>query len=343
MNLMTTTLALDAMGGDRAPGIVIDAALAALREHAKLHLILVGQESLLREELQRRQVSSLDRLQLHHASEVVAMDESPALALRGKKDSSMRVAIDLVREGRAQACVSAGNTGALMATAKFVLKTLPGIDRPAICTRLPTMQGHTHMLDLGANVECGAEHLVQFAVMGSVLAEAVDGLSAPRVGLLNVGAEAIKGNDTVKAAARVLEGMPINYVGFVEGDDIYKGAADVVVCDGFVGNVALKASEGVAKMITGQMRELYAKNWLTKLAALISMPVLKAMKQRFDPRHYNGASLLGLQGIVVKSHGGADAYSFGQAIRTAMSEVQQDVPNRIDSQLETLLTTREAT
>lgn len=334
---MSITLALDAMGGDHAPGIVLDAALEALRRHPHLHLLLVGQQDLLREELAKRGAVSNERLRVHHASETVAMDESPALALRGKKDSSMRVAIDLVREGTAQACVSAGNTGALMATAKFVLKTLPGIDRPAICTMIPTTTGHTHMLDLGANVECSAEHLLQFAVMGSVLAAAVDNNPSPRVGLLNVGAEAIKGNDTVKAAARLLEASPINYIGYVEGDDIYKGAADVVVCDGFVGNVALKASEGVAKMISGHMREAFGRNIFTKLAALVSLPVLKSLKHRFDPRRYNGASLLGLQGIVVKSHGGADAYSFGHAIDAALHEVEKAVPSRIDSQLETLL------
>ncbi len=339
---MSITLALDAMGGDHAPSIVLDAAVEALRRHPELHLILVGQESMLRDELARRNVLNEARLSVHHASEVVAMDESPALALRGKKDSSMRVSIDLVREGRAQACISAGNTGALMATAKFVLKTLPGIDRPAICTMLPTATGHTHVLDLGANVECGAEHLFQFAVMGSVLASAVDNNPNPRVGLLNVGAEAIKGNDTVKAAARLLEASPINYIGYVEGDDIYKGTADVVVCDGFVGNVALKASEGVAKMISGHLRESFKRNLFTKLAALISMPVLNSLKQRFDPRRYNGASLLGLQGIVIKSHGGADAFSFGHAIDTAMHEVEQAVPSRIDSQLETLLAQRQS-
>ncbi|MFZ5536083.1 MAG: phosphate acyltransferase PlsX [Pseudomonadota bacterium] len=339
---MSITLALDAMGGDHAPGIVLDAAVEALRRHPELHLILVGQESMLRDELARRNALNEVRLSVHHASEVVAMDESPALALRGKKDSSMRVAIDLVREGRADACISAGNTGALMATAKFVLKTLPGIDRPAICTMLPTATGHTHVLDLGANVECGAEHLFQFAVMGSVLASAVDNNPNPRVGLLNVGAEAIKGNDTVKAAARLLEASPINYIGYVEGDDIYKGTADVVVCDGFVGNVALKASEGVAKMISGHLRDAFRRNLFTKLAALISMPVLNSLKQRFDPRRYNGASLLGLQGIVVKSHGGADAFSFGHAIDTAMHEVEQAVPSRIDSQLETLLAQRQS-
>ncbi len=340
---MTITLALDAMGGDHAPGIVLDAAVEALSRHPQLHLILVGQESLLREELARRGAASNERLHVHHAREKVAMDESPALALRGKKDSSMRVAIDLVRVGKAQACVSAGNTGALMATAKFVLKTLPGIDRPAICTMIPTTTGHTHMLDLGANVECSAEQLFQFAVMGSVLTSAVDGNPNPRVGLLNVGAEAIKGNDTVKAAARLLESSPINYIGYIEGDDIFKGTADVVVCDGFVGNVALKASEGVAKMISGHLRETFGRNLLTRLAALVSLPVLRSLKKRFDPRRYNGASLLGLQGIVIKSHGGADAYAFGHAIDTAVHEVEQAVPSRIDSQLESLLAQRSAT
>ena len=339
---MSITLALDAMGGDHAPGIVLDAAVEALRRHADLRLILVGQESLLREELARRHVAAEERLTVHPASEIVAMDESAALALRGKKDSSMRVAINLVRDGQAQACISAGNTGALMATARFVLKTLPGIDRPAICTMLPTAtaNGHTHMLDLGANVECSAEHLFQFAVMGSVLAAAVDNNPNPRVGLLNVGAEAIKGNDTVKAAARLLESSPINYIGYVEGDDIYKGTVDVVVCDGFVGNVALKASEGVAKMISSHLRVSFKRNLLTKLSALVAMPVLNSLKNRFDPRRYNGASLLGLQGIVIKSHGGADAYAFGHAIDTAIHEVAQAVPSRIDSQLETLLAQR---
>ncbi len=338
---MTITLALDAMGGDHAPAIVLDAAMEALRRHPELHLILVGQEPLLADELARRKGFDEARLHVQHAAEVVTMDDSPALALRGKRDSSMRVAINLVREGRAQACISAGNTGALMAMAKFALKTLPGIDRPAICTKLPTSTGHTHMLDLGANVECGPEHLVQFALMGSVLAQAVDHHPNPRVGLLNVGAEAIKGNDTVKAAARMLESSPIHYIGFIEGDDIYKGTADVVVCDGFVGNVALKASEGVAKMITAHLRETFQRNLFTRLAALMSMPVLHSLKKRFDPRRYNGASLLGLQGIVIKSHGGADALAFGHAIDTAMHEVEQAVPSRIHSQIETLLAQRQ--
>lgn len=268
------------------------------------------------------------------------MDESPSRALRLKKDSSLRVAIDLVKRGTAQACVSAGNTGALMATARYVLKTLPGIDRPAISTSIPNVKGHTLMLDLGANIDCSAEHLFQFAVMGSVLANAVHGLERPRVGLLNIGEEEIKGNDQVKEAARLLAASSLNYTGFVEGDDVYKGGVDVVVCDGFVGNVALKTSEGVAKMIGHFIREEFKRNLLTRLAGLIAMPVLGAFRQRIDPRRYNGASLLGLRGIVIKSHGGADALAFENAINVAVLEVQKAVPDRIDHLLESVLTER---
>lgn len=339
---MSITLALDAMGGDHAPDIVVDAVRAFVARHGEVRVVLVGDPERLGRLIDAAGLRGHDRVRVHPASQQVAMDESPALALRNKKDSSMRVAIDLVREGAADACVSAGNTGALMATAKFVLKTLPGIDRPAICTSLPTMTGHVHVLDLGANVECSSEHLFQFAVMGSVLAEAIDDSPSPRVGLLNVGAEAIKGNDMVKGAAKLLEGGPINYIGFVEGDDIYKGAAEVVVCDGFVGNVALKSSEGVAKMIAHFMREEFTRGPLQRLAALAAMPVLKRLRARMDPRRYNGASLLGLQGIVIKSHGGADALSFGNAMDVALREVEKAVPRRIDRRLEMLLAERVA-
>jgi glycerol-3-phosphate acyltransferase PlsX len=246
----------------------------------------------------------------------------------------MRQAINSVKEGRAGACVSAGNTGALMATARYVLKTLPGIDRPAISTAIPAIQGHTHMLDLGANIDCSAEHLFQFAVMGSVLANAVDNIGSPRIGLLNIGEESIKGNDQVKEAGRMLEASSLNYCGYIEGDAIYSDVVDVVVCDGFVGNVSLKTSEGVAKMIANFMREEFKRNWVNKFIGLVAMPVLNAFKQRIDPRQYNGASLLGLQGIVIKSHGGADAFSFQRAIEIAILEVAKDIPNRIDDQLE---------
>jgi len=337
----TVTIALDAMGGDFGPSVVVPAALAALEELPQLAIVLVGDETVLREGLGQRAKGD-GRLRIQHASQQVAMDDKPSLALRNKKDSSMRVAINLVKAGEAQACVSAGNTGALMATARFVLKMLPGIDRPAICTALPTMTGHSHMLDLGANVDTSAENLFEFAVMGSVLTSAVDDVEAPSIGLLNIGEEEVKGNERVKEAARLLQDSPLNYVGFVEGDDIYRGTADVVGCDGFVGNVALKTSEGVAKMITYFMKRAFKRNLFTRLAALVAMPVLKAFRRSIDPRRYNGASLLGLQGIVVKSHGSADVLSFSCAIREAVMEVEKNVPQRISSRLEVLLTQRQA-
>jgi len=336
------TIALDAMGGDHGPVVIIPAALNALKKHSDLKLILVGDQAQLMAALQQQGGDVGERLMIQHASEQVAMDESPSLALRGKKDSSMRVAINLVKEGVAAACVSAGNTGALMATARFVLKTLPGVDRPAIISVLPTMKGHTHMLDLGANVDSTAEHLFQFALMGSVLTSAVDNIERPTVGLLNIGTEEMKGNERVKEAAQLLQASNINYVGFVEGDDIFKGTVDVVVCDGFVGNVALKTCEGVAKMISHKMKEEFMRSSLTKLAAICAKPVLNALRAKIDPRNYNGASFVGLNGIVVKSHGGADELSFETAIREAITEVKKDVPHLIGNQLESLLTERRA-
>jgi glycerol-3-phosphate acyltransferase PlsX len=249
------------------------------------------------------------------------MDESPALALRGKKDSSMRVAINLVKSGEAQACVSAGNTGALIATSRFVLKMLPGIDRPALAVVLPTMRGHTYVLDLGANVDCTAEHLLQFGVMGATLVSSVENKTKPSVGLLNIGQEEIKGNEVVKQAAELLRDSGLNFFGNIEGDDIYKGTTDVVVCDGFVGNVALKTSEGVAQMLSTYLREEFKRNLLTRLAGVVALPIIKAFKRRVDHRQYNGASLLGLRGIVIKSHGSADSYAFGCAIARAVDEV----------------------
>ena len=340
---MTLTLALDAMGGDHGPHVVVPAALSVLAEQADLALILVGDKDAIAHELRANNAAVNDRLQIHHASQRVEMDEPPAQALRGKKDSSMRVAINLVKEGRAQACVSAGNTGALMVTARYVLKTLPGIDRPAIISSLPTMVGHTHMLDLGANIDSTAEHLFQFAIMGSVLVSAVDNIERPRVGLLNIGEEEMKGNEVVKSAARMLAATPdINYVGFVEGDDIYKGTVDVVVCDGFVGNVALKTSEGLAKMISHYMKQEFKRSLVTQLVGMLAMPVLKAFRAKIDPRQYNGASLVGLQGIVNKSHGGADTFAFANAIKEAVLEVRKDVPQRISKQLEVFLLERRA-
>lgn len=337
-----TTIALDAMGGDHGASVVVAAALQALAEDQQLRLILVGDEAVLQDLLRQHHRVADERLELRHASQVVGMDELPSQALRGKKDSSMRVAINLVKEGAAQACVSAGNTGALMATARYVLKTLPGVDRPAICTSLPTVTGHTHVLDLGANVDSSAEHLLEFAVMGSVLTSAVDSNEKPTIGLLNIGAEEIKGNERVKEAARLLSESGLNYIGFVEGDGIYLGAADVVVCDGFVGNVMLKTTEGVAKMISHYMRQEFKRNPLTMLAGLIALPVLRAFRRRIDPRAYNGASLVGLQGIVIKSHGSADAFAFSRAIHEAVVEVKNNIPERISRQLETFLVERRA-
>lgn len=337
-----SVIAIDAMGGDHGPVVTVPAALTALKKHRELNLILVGDEQLLNDELARNGAAVGDRISLQHASQVVGMDEKPSQALRGKKDSSMRVALNLVKEGQAQACVSAGNTGALMATARFVLKTLNGIDRPAIITALPTIKGHSHMLDLGANVDSPAEVLYQFALMGSVLTSAVDNIARPTVGLLNIGEEEMKGNEQVKEAAALLANSSLNYVGFVEGDDIYKGTVDVVVADGFVGNVALKTSEGVAKMISHYMRQEFKRNLLTKLAALVAMPVLNAFKRRIDPRAYNGASLVGLRGIVIKSHGSADAFSFSNAIGEAVLEVEKNVPEMISEELGKLLEERQA-
>jgi phosphate acyltransferase len=334
----TVTISLDAMGGDLGAEIVVPAALDALKRFDDLELILVGDEPTVAAQLAKSGARASSRLRLQHTTQTVGMDEPPAQALRLKKDSSMRVAINLVRAGAAQACVSAGNTGALMATARFVLKTLAGIDRPAIITGMPSLKGHTHVLDLGANVDCKAEHLFQFAVMGSVLASAVDELENPRVGLLNVGQEAIKGNDQVKEANRLLENSLLNYVGYVEGDAIYCGDVDVVVCDGFVGNVSLKASEGVARMVAQLARREFGRNLRRRLGGLAAMPALKALRDHIDPRRYNGASLVGLRGVVIKSHGGADAFSFENAIQIARVEARKSVPQRIDKQLERLLT-----
>lgn len=335
-------IALDAMSGDHGLSVIIPAALTALKQHDDIELLLVGQEDGVRAALAKHSAESESRISVQHASEIVDMDEPPASALKKKKDSSMRVAIDQVKAGRADAVVSAGNTGALMATGRFVLRMLPGIDRPAICTVMPTMHGHTHMLDLGANVDSSAEHLYQFALMGSELAKAIDDNPGPKVGLLNIGAEAIKGNEQVKAADALLQNSGLNYIGYVEGDDIYLGDVDVIVCDGFVGNVALKTSEGLAKMIAEKLKANYSRNLLTKLAGLVSLPVLKRFRAEVDPRHYNGASFLGLQGIVVKSHGGADSLAFANAIGIARTEIMKKVPQHIGTRITELLDLRQA-
>jgi len=324
----TVTIALDAMGGDHGPSVTVPAAVTMLAKHEYLKLILVGRREVL-EPLVARHRRHGDRLSVHHASEEVTMDELPSQALRGKKDSSMRVAINLVKSGEAHACVSAGNTGALMATARFVLKTVNGIDRPAICALIPSHGGHTHMLDLGANADCTPEQLFQFGVMGAALASAVYNIQVPRVGLLNIGEEEIKGNEKVKEAARLLTASHINYIGFVEGNDIFSRDVDVVVTDGFVGNVSLKTMEGLAKMISQIIREEFKRTAFTRFLAFTALPVLHAIRRRLDPRNYNGASLLGLRGIVIKSHGSADARAFGYALGRALDEVSNEVPQRI--------------
>ncbi len=345
MSKSQVTISLDCMGGDFGVSIVIPAALDALSKYPNLSLILVGDETTIREALGEQADRYGSRLSIQHTTQVVGSSEPPSQALRGKKDSSMRVAINLVKEGKAQAAVSAGNTGALMATARFVLKTLPGIDRPAICSTLPNANnptGYTHVLDLGANVDSSAESLLEFAFMGDALAGAVFDLERPSIGLLNIGEEEIKGNERVKEASRLLADSNLNYIGYVEGDDIFLGSVDVVVCDGFIGNVMLKTAEGAAKMITTFLKEEFKSSLLSKLAAMFSIPALKRFKRRVDPREYNGASFLGLQGIVVKSHGSADAYSFCNAIHVAMLEVEEDVPGLISHKLETQLATRQA-
>ena len=323
---MTVTVAIDCMGGDHGPDVTVRAALDFVRKHEDVRVILVGLEEKILPFLAK---AEHERISVRHASEVVAMDESPALAIRNKKDSSMRVAIDLVKQGEADACVSAGNTGALMAISRFVLKMLPGIDRPAICAVLPTITGHVHVLDLGANVDCSPGHLLQFGIMGASLVSAIEHRERPTVGILNIGEEDIKGNDVVKRAAELLKDSGLNFIGNIEGDGLYKGEAEVIVCDGFVGNVALKASEGLAQLLATFLRQEFGRSPLTKLAALLAIPVLKRFKRRVDHRRYNGASLLGLKGIVVKSHGSADAFSFGNALERAADAARSGVLARI--------------
>jgi glycerol-3-phosphate acyltransferase PlsX len=328
-------IAVDAMGGDHGLKVVVPACVNAVRKNSNLKLILVGDEAKIYAHLKKLGMNELSsQLEVEHASEIVGMDELPSQAMRNKKDSSMRVAINLVKEGRAQACVSAGNTGALMATARFVLKMQPGIDRPAIIATLPTQYGKTRVIDLGANVDSCAENLFQFAVMGSALIQAVDKRTNPKIAVLNIGVEEIKGNDQVKRTAHMLsECSLINYVGYVEGDQFYTGQVDLIVCDGFVGNVALKASEGLAKLMLAAIKESFSKNLFTKLIGLIALPALKRIKVRLDPARYNGASLLGLNGIVVKSHGGANAFAFEYAIREAMLEVENNVVDLVRDQI----------
>lgn len=341
---MSSTLSIDAMGGDFGPQVTVPASLACLRKNPQLKLIMVGDQAVLQDMLSDALLEFKDRISIQHATQVVEMDEPPQKALKNKKDSSMRVAINLVKDGQADACVSAGNTGALMATARFVLKMIPGIERPAIISTLPSTFGHTHVLDLGANVDSSAEHLYQFAVMGEEVVKAVENIERPRVGLLNIGEEDMKGNEQVKAAAKLLENSGLNYIGYVEGNSINAGSVkvDLIVTDGFVGNVALKSIEGAAKMIAVKLKETFSRNILTKLAGLAAYPVLKLFKDSIDPRLYNGASFIGLRGLVIKSHGGADALAFETAIRLAELEVEKDVIRKISEKLEITLARKES-
>ena len=331
--MKTPTVAIDVMSGDGGLPVIMDAVRSVLNDRADVHLMLVGDAEAIEANLNQTPAAA-GRTTIVPATEVVTMEDSAAVALRNKKQSSMRLAIDLVKGGQAAACVSAGNTGALMAISKFVLKTIPGIDRPAISTTIPAIDSHTHMLDLGANIGCTAEHLAQFATMGSILAQAVDGTGAPKVGLLNIGSEDMKGNEQVRDAAQLLNESHLNYIGFVEGTDIYTDRVDVVVCDGFVGNVSLKTSEGVARLVSHYMKEEFKATFWNKLVGLFARPILKSFGEKIDPRAYNGASLLGLQGVVVKSHGSADKVAFANAINIALLEIALDVPTMIRSRLD---------
>ncbi len=340
-----TIIAIDAMGGDHGPAVILRASILAIKRNPDLHLILVGDEAKLRRYLRSVKGDFQKNLSIHHASQQVAMGELPSQALRYKKDSSMRVAVNLVKEGGAQACVSAGNTGALMATARFVLKTIPGIERPAIMAALPTVHDGkpAYVLDLGANVDSSSDNLFQFAVMGSIVTEHVYKVPSPRVGLLNIGEEEIKGNYQVKQTAELLSKCDaINYVGYVEADRIFSGEVDVIVCDGFVGNVALKASEGILKFIMSRLRLVFKNNVLMWPLGLLLYPILQKVKKDIDPRNYNGASLLGLRGIVIKSHGSADAKSFATAINAAVAQVEQNVPEQIRNRVIKILETNGA-
>ena len=316
-------IAIDVMGGDHGVAVIVPACLNIVNQNSRVKLYLVGDEKAISQAVSRSSLNNKDQIEIVHASEVIEMDELPSHAMRNKKSSSMRLAINLVKEKKARACVSAGNTGALMAISRFVLKTMNGIDRPAIMSELPTRANRTRVMDLGANVDSCAEHLFQFAVMGSALIQAIDHIEKPRIGLLNIGVEEIKGNDQVKRTAHMLaECSLLNYVGYVEGDDFYSGEVDLIVCDGFVGNVALKASEGLAKLMQSQLRATFMRSWRNRLLGLIASPVINNFKEQMDPSRYNGASMLGLNGIVVKSHGSASTLAFESAIKQAIVQVE---------------------
>ncbi|WP_114810267.1 phosphate acyltransferase PlsX [Paraburkholderia kururiensis] len=331
---MTVKLTIDCMGGDHGPSVTVPAAVHFVRAHPDAHLMLVGVETAIRAQLKKLKALDDPALSVVAATEVVAMDDPVEVALRKKKDSSMRVALNRVKDGEAQACISAGNTGALMAVSRYVLKTLPGIERPAIAFAMPNPHGYTTMLDLGANVDCGPQHLLQFAEMGHALVSALEGKERPSIALLNIGEEVIKGNETIKRAGELLRASTLNFRGNVEGNDIYKGTVDVIVCDGFVGNVALKTSEGLAQILADIIKEEFGRSWLTKLMALAALPVLSRFKKRVDYRQYNGAALLGLRSLVIKSHGSADAYAFEWAIKRGYDAVKNGVVERLARAME---------
>ncbi len=330
-----TVIAIDAMSGDHGLVTTIPAAANIAKSQPAIECILVGDEAVITAALEAEKLSAdaQARIRIQHTTEVVEMDEKPSIALRRKKDSSMRVAIDLVKSGEADACVSSGNTGALMAIGYFVLKTIPGIARPAIATRIPRKGGWTLLLDLGANLESSSVHLYQFGLMGEATSLCIGGISEPRIGLLNIGEEDAKGGEIVRAAAALFKESQMNYQGFVEGNDIYTGDMDVIVCDGFVGNVTVKASEGLAQMIGSHLKESFSRNLFTKFAALVAMPILNNIKEKFDHRRYNGATLVGLNGVVVKSHGSMDAFGFEQAIKVAIKEAEEGIIDRIKTRL----------
>jgi glycerol-3-phosphate acyltransferase PlsX len=329
---INSVISLDAMSGDLGAEVVVRAARTSLENHADLKLVLVGDSEELAGHITRI-VGKEKRLTIRHSMEVVDMSESPIDALRKKKDSSMRVAINMVKEGSAHACVSAGNTGALMAIAKYVLKMLPGIDRPAIIAELPSIGGTVHMLDLGANTVGNADQLFQFAVMGSIVTSDIRRLEQPRIALLNIGVEDTKGHDNVRDAAALLNASGLNYVGFIEGNEIFSGKADVVVTDGFTGNVAIKTMEGTIGLSTHYLHRAFTRNLFSKVQRLLAGAVLKNLTAEMDSRNYNGASLVGLNGLVIKSHGGADSYAFAHAIDTALLEVKNQVPQQIGNML----------
>jgi len=328
------------MGGDFGPSVLIPAACEALQKHSNLSLLLVGLPDKIEVELQKSGLQFGDRIDIVNATQTILMSDKPSQALRKKKDSSMAVALSTVAEGRAQACVSAGNTGALMAFSRFILKMIPGVARPAITTSIPTEKGHTRLIDLGANVDCTAEQLYQFALMGSSMVSAIDNIAKPKVGLLNIGSEAIKGNEQTRSASEILESSThLNYRGYVEGDAVYRGVVDIVVCDGFVGNVLIKGSEGVARMFINRLRKEFNRNLLTRLLSVVVLPILESFRKRVNPDQYNGASFIGLQGIVIKSHGGANQHATVAAIEEAIREVENNVPaiirEKIKDQLDT--------